>query len=123
MPSTDVIFYAEDDGASPVLQWIEEQPRKVQDKLTFVIDLLTKEGYQLRRPHADILRDKVYELRVRHRQVNYRLLYFFYGNVAAVVAHGCTKEGSVDDADINRAVTRRELFLRDPEAHTYCEAE
>lgn len=36
-------------------------------------------GYELRRPKADYLRDDVYELQVRFRHLNYRVLYFFYG--------------------------------------------
>jgi hypothetical protein len=39
--------------------------------------------------------------------------------VAAVVAHGCTKEARVDPSDIRRASLRRELFLNDPANHTY----
>jgi hypothetical protein len=62
---------------------------------------------------------KIYELRVRWQNVNYRLLYFFDGGVAAVVAHGCTKTDRVDPSDIDRAAVRRERFLSDPVGHTY----
>jgi phage-related protein len=76
-------------------------------------------GHDLRRPECDFLRDRIYELRVRHQQVNYRLLYFFHSNSAAVIAHGCTKEAAVSNADIDRAVRRRAEFLKNPAAHTY----
>ncbi len=95
----------------------------MQGKFAGLIELLEAHGSTLSRPYAAPLRDKVYELRVRHMQVNYRLLYFFHGKGIAVIGHGCTKEDAVPDADIDRAVRRREKFIKDPDAHTYREPE
>jgi len=53
--------------------------------------------------------------------VNYRLLYFFHGQ-AAVPTHGLTKEDEVSDADIVRAIERKQKFQKRPAAHT-CEEE
>ena len=116
---TDVIFYAEDDGESPAVDWLAEQPDKVQDKFRRLIEMLGQQGNLLRRPHADILRDKIYELRAKQGHVNYRMLYFFHGKEVVVLAHGCTKEDVVDPADIDRALTYRGRFLKDPQSHTY----
>ncbi len=69
-------------------------PEKVQDKLVARIELLEEKGYELRRPHADILRDGIHELRTRHIKVQYRVLYFFCDK-AAVLSHGLTKEDIV----------------------------
>lgn len=63
-------------------------------------------------------RDGVYELRVRVGNLNYRALYFFAGRGIAVMAHGCTKETALDEADIDRAVTRRLAYKTAPLAHT-----
>ena len=120
MAKTDVIYYAED-GVAPALEWLAEQPRKVQDKFDFLFGLLEDKGSTLHRPYAAPLAQKIFELRARHQQVNYRLLYFFDGMTAAVVAHGCTKEDVVDPADIDRAAARRKRFLKDPHSHTYRE--
>lgn len=117
MPKTDVVFYAKD-GEAPAMSWLEDQPRKVQDKFDFLIEQLEEHGSLLRRPYAAPLDERIYELRARHRQVNYRLLYFFDGSIAAVVAHGCTKEDRVDPADIQRAVVRRTEYLKDRASHT-----
>lgn len=119
MPRTDVVFYADTDGSSPPVQWIAELPEKVQDKLWVRIVRLEEMGHALRRPECDLLRDRIYELRVRHQQVNYRLLYFFFANVAAVIAHGCTKVADVPEIEIDRAVRRRQAFFSDPEGRTY----
>jgi hypothetical protein len=115
---TDVRFYAES-GQAPALEWLAEQAPKVKDKFRYLIELLVEKGHVLPRPYAAPLRDKIYELRVRHMQVNYRLLYFFHDRAIAILAHGCTKEAAVDDADIDRALARRKRFVADPKGHTY----
>lgn len=69
---------------------------------------------------ADYLRDGIYELRVRHRSVNYRMLYFFHDQIA-VVSHGLKKEDVVPDREIDLAMSRSTQFGQDPERHTYKE--
>jgi phage-related protein len=120
MPKTTVVFFADDDGAVPLLDWLDRQDRKVQDKCLVKIERLEECGHDLRRPEADYLRDGVYELRVRHRSVNYRVLYFFHDQ-SAVVSHGLTKEDIVPDREIDLAMSRNALFGQDPERHTYKE--
>ena len=53
--------------------------------------------------------------------MNYRMLYFYYGRVAAVLAHGIIKEREVPLKDIERALERKKLFEQDPKGHTYQE--
>jgi hypothetical protein len=118
MPHTDVYYYAEDEGTSPVVDWFQTIPEDAVDKLYYRVQQLEQFGYELRRPHADLLRDGIYELRVKVVRVNYRLLYFFHEH-DAVIAHGCTKEGKVDDADIDRAIRRKAVYVKDPEGHRY----
>ncbi len=62
--------------------------------------------YEMRRPEADYLRDKIYELRIGLQGINYRILYFFHENTAAVVSHGIIKEKQVPSGEIDRAVKR-----------------
>jgi phage-related protein len=64
------------------------------------------------------LRDGIHELRARAGRVQYRLLYFFHGRTAAILAHGLTKEGDVSDAEIERALTRKRRFEHVPERHS-----
>jgi phage-related protein len=79
-------------------------------------------GHELRRPLADILRDGIYELRASHQGVQYRILYFLHGQNIAIVAHALVKEdAAVPDVDINRAIERQQLFIANPETHTYQE--
>src|SRR5258708_39858250 len=62
------------------------------------------------RPEADFLRDKIYELRVGFNGMNYRMLYFFHGNIAAVVSHGIVKEAKVPPKEIDKAIERMVKF-------------
>lgn len=122
MPKTRVVFYQEADGEAPVVDWLQELLRtnaKAWANCRARIELLAQFGHELRRPAADFLRDGIYELRAKQGHVQYRLLYFFHGRQVAILAHGLTKEETVPDVDIERAIKRKKLFETNPEAHTY----
>ena len=118
MPQTTVIFFAEPDGTAPLLDWTDGLPPKVQEKCIVKIERLGEMGHELRRPEADLLRNGVYELRIAYRSIQYRILYFFHGNVA-VISHGLKKESEVPDKDIEMALKRMEIFKLNPQLHTY----
>jgi hypothetical protein len=122
MPQTQVHFYQEDEENVPVHDWLANLQRKNRAafaKCVEAIDRLAQFGYELRRPHADMLRDGIYELRVRHQRVNYRILYFFHGQNVALLVHGLVKEGIVPVMDIERALERKLKLEADPEKHTF----
>ena len=121
MPQTQVVFYQDEDGSVPILEWFERLPEKALDKCRVKLERLRDLGHELRRPEADYLRDDIYELRVRVGSVNYRMLYFFHENIAAVVSHGLTKEKRVPPKDIDRAVAAKKRFVEDPRRHTHQE--
>jgi len=113
-----VIFFSEADGTTPLLEWVDDLPSKVQDKCIVKIERLVEMGYELRRPEADLLRDGIYELRIAFRSLQYRILYFFHENMA-VISHGLKKESEVPGKDIEIALKRREMFKHNPQLHTY----
>jgi len=78
MPQTKVVFYKEDDGTIPTLDWLDGLPIKARDKCIKKIERLKELGHLIRRPEADYLRDDIYELRTQLRNIQYRLLYFFH---------------------------------------------
>ena len=121
MPRTRVVFYKDREGNVPVLEWLDSLPAKIQDRCVVKIERLRELGHELRRPEADLLRDGIYELRVGREGMNYRILYFYHGQVAAVLAHGIIKERDVPLKDIERALERKKLFEQDPKGHTYQE--
>jgi hypothetical protein len=125
MPRTTVIFYAEKDGTSAIVEWLEELRSRDAEafaKCTAKILQLASAGHELRRPAADYLRDGIYELRAKKGHVQYRLLYFFHGQNIAILTHGIVKAGSAVPAiEIARAIERKNIYVRSPASHTYRE--
>lgn len=121
MPRTLVVFYQDRNGNVPVLEWLDALPTKIQDKCVVKIERLRELGHELRRPEADLLKQGIYELRIGREGMNYRILYFFHGRVAAVLAHGLIKEREVPAKDIEKALERKRQFEQDPTTHTYRE--
>ena len=113
MPNTNLIFYTEDNGSCPLLDWFDNLPEKAQDKCLVKIERLTEMGHELRRPEADYLRDKIYELRAALNRVQYRILYFFHESDCCILSHGLIKEKKVPPKEIDLAIRRRENFLKD----------
>jgi phage-related protein len=109
-----------------VLDWLKELRRTDQrayESCVAAIGRLSELGHELRRPLADILRNGIYELRIRKGRVNYRILYFFHGRNLAILGHALTKEDKVPKADIERAIRRKKAFEENPAQHSYSEEE
>lgn len=126
MPQTDVVFYQEDRDDVPVLDWLKDLRRsgpRAYESCVAAVARLAEFRHELRRPLADMLRDGIYELRIRKGRVNYRILYFFHGRNLAILGHAITKEDSVPRADIERAIRRKRAFEADPARHSYSEVE
>jgi hypothetical protein len=121
VPRIHVVFYQEHPGAVPVLDWFDTLPTKAQDKCLVKIERLRELGHELRRPEADYLGDGMYELRIGLRGVNYRILYFFHGKIAAVLALGLVKERVVPTDAIEEAIRMKRQFAQNPNAYTYQE--
>nr|MBA3480518.1 type II toxin-antitoxin system RelE/ParE family toxin [Pirellulales bacterium] len=105
MPQTLILVFRQENGNVPFKDWLDElekkEPRAYAKCLERVLRL-SELGYELRRPLADDLQGGIRELRARVGTVQYRILYFFNGPCVAVLSHGCTKEGAVPKADIER---------------------
>jgi hypothetical protein len=116
-----VVIFRETDGSVPFLDWFAQLSEKAQDKCRVRLERLATLGYELRRPEADYLRDGIYELRVRLRSTNYRMLYFFHGRTAAILSHGVIKEDQIPAHEIDRAIARKSQFIAHPIRHTVVE--
>jgi putative component of toxin-antitoxin plasmid stabilization module len=120
MPQTQVFLYKESDGKVPVLDWMKELRRK--DVAGYAICLararmLAAIGHELRRPHADYLRDGIYELRAKRGRVNYRILFFYHGRNVALLSNGFVKEREVPEIEIERAIQRKRRYEQNPTLH------
>ena len=99
--------------------WLDGLQNKPRAKCFERIERLRMMGHELHRPYADTLRDGIHELRVRFQSVNYRMLYFFYGNASVVLTHGLTKENMIPDKEIENALELKMKFEADPKAHIF----
>ena len=118
MPQTEVFFYRDEDGTVPVHAWLQElaaEDRRAAAACIARLRLLEAFGHDLRRPHADYLRDGIHELRARRGNVNYRILYFYHGQNVAILAHSLTKKKRVPPTDIERAIERKQRYEQAPE--------
>jgi phage-related protein len=118
MPRTRLILFRDQQGIVPLLEWLDALPKKARAKCIARLQRLALLGHELRRPEADYLRDGIYELRIGLRNINYRMLYFFYGQNVAVVSHGVIKERVVPANEIDLAVDRKRQFEFAPKKHT-----
>ena len=114
MPPTEILVFREADGRIPLVDWLDRLPAKARAKCLNYMRLLAISGHELRRPAADFLRDGIYELRASYGTVQYRILYFFRGRDVVVLSHGVTKSQKVPDAEIQRAIARKQLVMQDP---------
>ncbi len=77
MPRARVVFYREEDGTVPLLEWFRRLPPKAIVKCRLKIERPQELGHELRRPEADYLRDGIHELQASLQGIHYRMLYFF----------------------------------------------
>ena len=123
MPATEVRVFrdADDDGRVPVQHWLDDlelrEPTAYRKCLARILELRQK-GNEMRRPHADYLRDGIYELRATVGSDQYRLLYFFFGRNIVAVSHGLTKERRVPPRDVELAIERMGLVRAFPDRYT-----
>ena len=122
MPPVEIVFFKDDDGTAPVIEWIKRLSKEEKSKVIAHIGLLAEKGHELRRPHADsVCGSDLYELRLRFGRLRVRILYFFFMRNAAVldhVVHG-KKTSAIPQVEIDRALRKREMFLKDPEHYSY----
>ena len=122
MSETEVFFFQESEGDVPVLDWMMDLKAKNERafrKCFGLVELLRRFGSELRRPRADYLRDGVYELRTKVGNVNYRILYGFVGKDVALLACGLTKERTVPNKEIDRAIDRIDRYNKAHAKHRY----
>ena len=119
MAQRELVFFKDDEGKVPFLEWFDALQPRAQDKCRVRLERLEQLGHELRRPEADFLPDGIYELRIGLHGINYRVLYFFHGTELVVVSHGLMKERKVPAKEIETAICRKAKFDANPRKHTY----
>ena len=108
-----VIFYKTQRDEEPVFQYLKTLDLKARTKFYKLLTLLENLGPSLKRPYADLLKNKIYELRIKHGSNQYRTLYFFFEREYIVITHGFTKKtDKVPEVEIKKAQEYRRDFER-----------
>jgi hypothetical protein len=121
MPRTAIRLYRGADRTVPMTEWLaglEVSEPRAYVKCLAMLKLLSEQGNELRRPHVDMLRDGIRELRFRIGTVQYRILFFYCGQHVVCLSHGITKENVIPPAEIDTALIRKRLVERDPDGYT-----
>jgi phage-related protein len=84
-----IVFYKDQRGKCPPLEFIESLPLMEQAKIRNVLRLLREFGTSLDLPHAKHIQGKLWEL----RPGGIRLFYFAYIENQFVILHGYRKQG------------------------------
>jgi len=109
MSEKRVLFYADAAGRDLVSEGIERLAPRERGKVAAYIALLQRGGEDLRRPVADYVGDKLYEL----RPGAHRVLYFFFLKDNAVLLHLFRKKSNrLPDSERRVALSRMVDLIR-----------
>ena len=87
-----VEFYVEDNGSTPVQEFLRTLDERAQARLGRAIEELRSRNVQAREPLVKKIRDKLWELRVETGGNAYRILYFTMTGKKIVLLHGFQKK-------------------------------
>ncbi|HAM38168.1 MAG: hypothetical protein A2474_02960 [Elusimicrobia bacterium RIFOXYC2_FULL_34_12] len=107
-----IIYYADKRDESPVEDFVCSLQLKVRVKVLKWLNLLEEYGPNLPRPYADVLRDKIRELRISHGNLEIRIFYFFWKDKIIVLTNGYfKKQRKTDDSEIEKAIGYMNDFI------------
>jgi len=87
-----VELYDRPDGSSPVTEFIEAQAKRNQAKILAEIDDLAEFGLTPRGDKLKQLQGRLWELRFRGDQIQFRFIYFAHIGRSIVILHGFVKK-------------------------------
>ncbi len=108
MARKTAVYYPDARGNTPTLEFLLGLPQDEQQKAFAYISYLEEQGETLRRPIAEYLGDKMYEL--RPKQI--RILYAFVDKYTAILHAFRKKTGSVPPSEKRLAQTRLADFVQ-----------
>lgn len=110
----EIKFYKTETGKCPVNEFRATLTDDERDWMDLCIEHLSREGFRLRRPQADLIRDNIYELRVQLRsRKKTRTLYFFCFDDYIVLTHTFIKRtDAVPPQEIKKALKYKDDFLQ-----------
>ena len=111
--SYQVVFYQDERGKKSVEGFVNSLPEKTRSKILKWLEILEGQGPFLRRPFADKIVGKLYELRVRFSSDNIRIIYYFFLGDKIILLHAFRKKDwAISQRDIELAERRMIEFTR-----------
>lgn len=108
----DIEFYRDEDGNSPVTDFLDQLPIPMRQKMLRSMKALQEMGTALRMPLSEFLGDGIFELRAQMGNNITRVCYFFYIGNKAVMTHGFIKKTmKTPPREIARAKKIRALYM------------
>jgi len=108
-----IVFYTEDDGSSPVQEFLMSLDIKTQARFVWSIEQLRIRNVMAREPLVRHLEGKLWELREESSTNIYRLIYFFFSGQHIVFLHGFQKKTQKTPRhEIEIALQRLNSFLK-----------
>ena len=92
MSEFKMIFYEKEDGTMPVQDFLDSLDFKMRAKMLGTIEMLRKNGNQLREPYSKSLDDGIMELRAIVGTNISRVLYFFVVGQKVILTNGFIKK-------------------------------
>ena len=92
MSEFKMIFYEKEDGTMPVQDFLDSLDFKMRAKMLGTIEMLRKNGNQLREPYSKPLDDGIMELRAIVGTNISRVLYFFVIGKKVILTNGFIKK-------------------------------
>jgi phage-related protein len=108
-----IVYYEKESGECPVREFIQQFDAVREMPAIYArMALLEEHGPQLKRPYADFLRDKIYELPFKIAKRQMRILYFFALAKAIILTNAFIKKTkNVPENEIERAIRFRRDYL------------
>lgn len=112
-PEWQIVFYIDENGTSPVEEFLEGLDKKTKARFAWSIEQLLLRNVQANEPLVKHLEDKIWELRRASSGNIYRLLYFFFIGKQIVLVHGFQKKtNKTPRREIETAKKRMESFIK-----------
>lgn len=92
MKEFEVVLFHKDNGESPVEEFIDTLEPKMQAKVLRTMELLKRNGLELREPYTKSLGRGIFELRAKHGTDISRVLYFFMEGQRIIFTNGFIKK-------------------------------
>lgn len=108
----DIEFFEKENGNEPAKDFIYSLDEKMIAKILKIVEMLSKNGFELREPYSKHLDDGIFEIRAKVATNITRVLYFFVKGKKIILTHGFKKkEQKTPKSELDRAKRYRLEYM------------